>query len=428
MKQYYQHLIQEWRARPLPHIVPRALDIANYLDPALRKIVTVTGFRRVGKTYLLLDYASHLGQKNCIYLNLEDERIPEKTESLTLFSDSLAELGIPENTVLLLDEIQNIPNWSKWARRMNETTKYQLILTGSSSELTYRKLPTELRGRSLNMQVNTLTFTDFINFKGKSLPDLPQQQILALLHEFLTFGGLPEIVLADEGRKYLLLAEYLKTFITRDIIERYHIRKEHTLGALIDLLINSTEFTASKLANTLESVDSDISRSTVQKYITYLQESFFLQSLLWHDASAKNRMQAPRKTYFVDSFFISSSSGFSNNTGRLMEQKVYEKLQSVLMNNPAYNLYYWRNQQRYEVDFVLREKERTIRLIQVSYIRQGGTIPEREVRNLALAAKHLNCKDLILVTWDMSGEHQLDGYHIRLVPLVEFLTVESIHI
>jgi hypothetical protein len=355
---------------------------------------------------------------------LEDERIPEKTESLTLFSDSLAELGIPENTVLLLDEIQNIPNWSKWARRMNETTKYQLILTGSSSELTYRKLPTELRGRSLNMQVNTLTFADFINFKGKSLSELPQQQILVLLHEFLTFGGLPEIVLADEGRKYLLLAEYLKTFITRDIIERYHIRKEHTLGALIDLLINSTEFTASKLANTLESVDSDISRSTVQKYITYLQESFFLQSLLWHDSSAKNRMQAPRKTYFVDSFFISSSSGFSNNTGRLMEQKVYEKLQSVLMNNPAYNLYYWRNQQRYEVDFVLREKERTIRLIQVSYIRQGGTIPEREVRNLALAAKHLNCKDLILVTWDMSGEHQLDGYHIRLVPLVEFLTKE----
>src|SRR3989344_7575993 len=118
MRQYYQQLIQEWRTRPLPYTLPRELDISTYLDPTLRKIITVTGFRRIGKTYLLLDYASRLGQKNCIYLNLEDERIPEKIESLTLFSDTLAELAIPENTTLMLDEIQNIPNWSKWARRM----------------------------------------------------------------------------------------------------------------------------------------------------------------------------------------------------------------------------------------------------------------------------------------------------------------------
>lgn len=424
MRQYYQHLIQEWRTRALPHIVPRLLNISTYVDPTIRKIVTVTGFRRVGKTYLLLDYASRLGQKNCIYLNLEDERIPEKIESLTLFSDTLAELAIPENTTLMLDEIQNIPNWSKWARRMNETTGYQLILTGSSSELTYRKLPTELRGRSLNMQVDPLTFSEFLRFKEKALRDLPEQHILALLREFLTFGGLPEIVLADEGKKYLLLNEYLRTFITRDIIERYHIRKEHTLGALLDLLLNSTEFTASKLANTLKSIDSDVSRSTVQKYLTYFQESFFLQSLLWHDASAKNRMQAPRKAYFVDSFFISTSSGFSQNIGRLMEQKVFEKLQAFQRGKPALSLYYWRNQQRYEVDFVLREKEHTVSLIQVSYVHQGEAIPNREVRNLALAAKHLSCENLILVTWDMSGIHLLDGRRIRLVPLSEFLTKE----
>lgn len=181
MKQLYKHLIQEWRIRTLPQIIPRSLDISSYLDPTLRKIITVTGFRRVGKTYLLLDHASRIGQKNCIYLNLEDERIPETTESLTLFSEVLTELGISENTTLLLDEIQNIPNWSKWARRMNETTGYQLILTGSSSHLTYSKLPTELRGRSLNMHVVPLTFTDFLRFKEKASADLSRGQILAAL-------------------------------------------------------------------------------------------------------------------------------------------------------------------------------------------------------------------------------------------------------
>src|SRR3990167_1447000 len=100
MKQFYKDIIQTWQNRKLPNIVPRETYISKYIDPRLRKIITVTGFRRVGKTYLLLDYGSKIGQKNCVYVNFEDERIPSQTESLTLFSDTLAELGLPESTTL----------------------------------------------------------------------------------------------------------------------------------------------------------------------------------------------------------------------------------------------------------------------------------------------------------------------------------------
>ncbi|MFH1565703.1 MAG: ATP-binding protein [bacterium] len=421
MKQLYKDLIQTWQNRALPTIVPRQISLDAFVDSNLRKIITVTGFRRVGKTYSLLDYASKIGQKNCVYINFEDERIPSRVQSLTSLSDTINELDLPPNTTLLLDEIQNIPGWSKWARRINETTQLQLILTGSSSSLSSRELPTELRGRSLSVQINPLNFKEFLRFKETDLGSVPISTKFKLLNEFINFGGLPEIVLADEGKKYLLLGEYFKTFVSRDVLERYKIRKENTLNSLLNLLLNSTEYTANKLATTLKSVDESVSRATINRYITYLQNSYFLQSLVWHDPSAKNRMRAPRKAYFVDSFFISNSSGFSNNTGRLMEQKVYEKLSETIRENPAKSLYYWRNQQRYEVDFVVRDKEKTVALVQVCYVSTGQAVPEREIRNLVLGGKRLNCTNLTLVTWDIKNTKMLDGVVINYTPLADFL-------
>jgi len=146
-----------------------------------------------------------------------------------------------------------------------------------------------------------------------------------------------------------------------------------------------------------------------------------VQSLMWHDPGVKNRMRAPRKAYFVDSFFISNSSEFSNNIGRLMEQKVYEKLSETIRKHPAKSLYYWRNQQRYEVDFVMRDKEKTVALVQVCYVSEGQIIPEREIRNLVLGGKRLNCANLTLVTWDIKGTKILDGVTINYIPLMEFL-------
>jgi len=423
MKQLYTDLIKNWHSRALPQMVSRDIALSRYTeDPKVKKIITVTGFRRVGKTYLLLDYAAKLGQNNCIYLNMEDERIPEHTDSLTQLTDMITELNIPPTTTLLIDEIQNIPGWSKWARRVHETTNHQLILTGSSSKLSSRELPTELRGRCLNVHVSPLNFSEFLRFKKTDLDQVTTSQGLGLLHEYLKFGGLPEIVLSDEGKKYLLLDEYYKTFVTRDIIERYNVRKEQTLSNLLKLLLNSTEYSTSKLARTLSSIDTPITRMSVAKYITYIESSYFLQSLLWHDSSTKNRIQAPRKAYFIDSFFVHNSSKFSDNTGRLMEHKVHEKLTQQVRENPSYSLYYWRNQQKYEVYFVLQHKEQTVKLIQVSYLTQQSAIPERELRNLVLASKRLNCSNLILITWDRSDTITQNNHRIKLVPLVEFLT------
>ena len=122
MKQILDNLLKKWWSDPLPKILPRDVNLLSYFDPNVRKIITVAGFRRAGKTFTLLDFAQKYGKEKCVYINFEDERLAKKTETLSGLIDLLTELKGNEPFVLLMDEIQEISGWSTWARRINETT------------------------------------------------------------------------------------------------------------------------------------------------------------------------------------------------------------------------------------------------------------------------------------------------------------------
>ena len=245
MRQILEEIIKEWQNWQLPEIKTRDTDLTTYFDKKIKKIISVIGFRRVGKTFLLFDLAKKIGQKNCLYLNLEDERLPKKTEVLTHFIDLVKELTNNQKLVLLIDEIQNIPDWSRWARRINETSDYFLIITGSSSKLSSFEIPTQLRGRTISVKLNPLNFREFLNFKEEQIDLISKNRQLNLLREYLTFGGLPEIVLTETGKKHLIIEEYFRTFLTRDIFERYGLRQKEAFRALIRILLNSSYLTVS---------------------------------------------------------------------------------------------------------------------------------------------------------------------------------------
>ena len=196
MKQILEELIKKWWSDPLPLINSRDISLTDYFDPNVKKILSVIGFRRVGKTFTLLNFARQYGKEKCVYINFEDERIPRKTEILGALVDLLAELKGREPLVLLMDEIQEIPDWSLWARRVNETTNHRIILSGSSSKLTSQEIPTELRGQTITIPIFPLNWHEFLRFRQADINTLPHSQLLYLLREYLVFGGLPEIVLA----------------------------------------------------------------------------------------------------------------------------------------------------------------------------------------------------------------------------------------
>src|SRR5258705_9601889 len=118
MKQILRDLNKKWCSDTLSTIKPRKVNLIEYFDPKIKKILSVVGFRRVGKTFTLLDFAAKFGKEKCVYINFEDERLPKKTAVLSTLVDLITELKGQEPLVFLLDEIQEIPGWSVWARRI----------------------------------------------------------------------------------------------------------------------------------------------------------------------------------------------------------------------------------------------------------------------------------------------------------------------
>ncbi|HUD09540.1 MAG TPA: ATP-binding protein [Patescibacteria group bacterium] len=412
MKQLLENLVKEWWQQPLPTTISRKRDLKEFADLGnVRKAICIVGFRRVGKTFSLLNLAKQLGQENCVYINFEDERLPKTTEVLTTLLEVLTELKGQQPFTFLLDEIQNIPNWSVWVRRVLDTTGHKIFLSGSSSKLSSHELPTELRGRSISIKINPLSFEEFLKFKNVDIHILPKPEILNLTREYVTYGGFPEIVLTEEGKKPLIMDEYFQTFILRDLIERYKIRDEAALRGLIKLLANSSHYTISKLANSLKSSGLSVAKSTVSRYIDYLHNSYFMQSLQLHTPSVKNRLKAERKVYLVDSFLLARlTTEFTQNLGRLMEQVVAETLFSQLDDNPNSSLFYWKDNLKHEVDFVVRQQEEVEELIQASWISDSYSLPDREMRSLIKAKAVFACSNTKIVTWDLEDDNCLPLY------------------
>lgn len=417
MRQLLENIIREWQNRKLPTIIPRKINLEDYLNLRIKKIISVIGFRRTGKTFLLLSLTKKIGQKNTIYLNFEDERLPKKTEVLTMLSDLIEELFPQKKLVLLLDEIQNIPNWNLWLRRLIETKNYSIFISGSSSKLSSAELPTQLRGRSLTIKINSLNFKEFLNFKNEKIEFVPNQKKLALMREYLLYGGFPEIVLSEEGKKPLILDEYFQTFIKRDIIERYKIRNKEEFNLLIQLLLNSSYYTYSSLAKALKLAEFSTSKNSLIRYLNFLQESFFFKEVFLNTPSLKNRLKAPKKPIFIDNYFLYHfSSEFSQNLGRLMENLV-----GLTLKNQDKIFYYWKNYQEQEVDFVIQNQEKTEELIQISYVNQLSDIKPREIRSLIKAKKYFKTANLTLITWNYQGILKEKGEKINCIPLYQWL-------
>ena len=421
MKETIRTILYSWMERELPKVIPRDVSIESYINMVPRKIVAITGFRRVGKTYLIYDVIKKLqGERNdIVYINFDDERIPERTEFLTDLIPAMIELFGKLPKYLFLDEIQNMPGWSKWVRRIHDTEDMRIILTGSSSKLSSRELPTELRGRCIEVPLFPLSFQEFLRFRNADINmDLvsyvskEKSRLLSLLMEYLEYGGMPEIVLAEKARRLDILQEYYRTVLMRDVVERYGVKNEESLKAMVRLLLNSTSYSISKLYNTLKSLNYHVGKSTLLNYVGYIESSYFIYSVPIFSYKIKEQLQYPRKVYFIDNGFLKAlSTKFSKDMGRFMENLV-----AVELLHRESEIYYWKDYQQREVDFVVKEGEKVKELIQVTYASGRDEIDRRELRALERAAEELGCKRKTVITWD----YEEDG-EVRFVSLWKWL-------
>ncbi len=432
MDKIIKTILAEWKGKNIPAIIPRETNIQDYLSLKINKIIVLNGFRRAGKTYILYGLINDLLKSNSreevVHINFEDERIPPKTEFLSSLLPVAEEIFDKKIKYLFLDELHNIPNWSKWLRRIYDNQEMKIFVSGSSSRMSEEEIPTELRGRFLEIKIFPLSFKEFLKFNNLNFDfkilDYSEKErplILKALAEYLRFGGLPEIVLIEENKKFELAQSYYATVIKRDIIERYNIKNEESLKALIKLLLDSKEYSISKSYNNLKSLGYEIGKSTLQRYVSYIENSYFAFSLPIFSYKIKDQMQYPKKIYFVDNVFINSiSTKFSNNLGRL-----YENIVAVELKRRKKECCYWKNTEKEEVDFVTKNDSKIEQLIQVCYDISETDTKKREIKALLKASKDLKCKNLLLINQDYFGEENSEWFgikrKIKFIPLWKWL-------
>ena len=432
MDKIIKTILAEWKTKNIPKIIQRETNLKDYLNMKINKIVVLNGFRRVGKTYILFGLANELLKTNSreevVHINFEDERIPLKTEFLSALIPVMNEIFNKKTKYLFLDELHNIPNWSKWLRRTYDNQDMKIFVSGSSSRMSEEEIPTELRGRFLEIRVFPLSFKEFLKFKDLSFDfkmlDYSEKEkpiILKALSEYIKYGGLPEIVLIDENKKFELAQSYYATVIKRDIIERYKIKNGEVLKAILKLLLDSKEYSISKSYNNLKSIGYGLSKSTLQKYIFYIENSYFAFSLPIFSYKIKDQIQYPKKIYFIDSVFINSiSTKFSDNLGRH-----YENLVAVELKRRKRECFYWKNAEKEEIDFVVKNNAKIEQLIQVCYDISDQDTKKREIRALLKGSKELKCKNLIVINHDYLGEEDLEWFGIKrkmkFIPLWKWL-------
>lgn len=378
-------------------------------------ILAVLGVRRCGKS--IFSYMLTKGH-DFGYINFDDERlIGISTGDLNGILEAFYEL-YGDVEYIVLDEIQNVNGWELFANRLRRTNK--VVITGSNSKLLTGELATHLTGRYIDIQLFPFSFREFLSLKrftlSKTYTTKEKARMLGLLNEYLKLGGLPEVY--KFGKK--ILPRIYNDIITKDIVLRYRIRKREELRKLARYLITNFagEINYSKISRIL-----DIKHvSTVSNWISYLEQAFLIIKLERFDFKLKQQFIAPKKVYCIDSG-IMNSIGFSSskNTGRIMENIVAVELQRKCAVDRNLEIYYWKDHQQNEVDFILKKGPKVKQLIQVTYATGKEEVNERETRSLLKAAKELRCKNLLVITWDFSGKEKIGKNEVTFIPLWTWL-------
>ena len=311
-----KYVIRQSVERKLPQSVSREID----LPVGTGKVVGLAGVRRAGKTFLFFHAMRLLLEKGVsheqmLYLNFEDDRLQPIVEGdLDLVLRSFRELypnSLQEKVYLFLDEVQSAPGWELWARRLHDTENIEIFVTGSSSQLLARDLSTALRGRSITLEVFPLSFREFLAFRSIPVVEADadnESRLRAALVDYLEWGGFPEIVLADETLRPLILEEYTSLMLYRDIVERYGVRNEKLMRELLRHAFRNTAslLNVSKLHRDLASQGYQVSKNTLFEYLGYLEDAFLVFLLPIQEVSIRKQAHNPKKLHVIDTGLVSA--------------------------------------------------------------------------------------------------------------------------
>ncbi len=293
-------------------------------------------------------------------------------------------------------------------------------------KLLSRELSTLLTGRHLDLVIFPLSFKEFLRFRNVDLSKIfeivnKEIEIKRLLREYIEFGSFPEVVLGGEKKQILL--NYFEDILSKDIVRRFKIRKSKELVSLAKFYLGniSSLITFSSLERTL-----NISADTVEKFSRYLENAFILFFLKRFSYKFREQEKSPRKVYAID-VGLANTIGFrfSQNMGRLAENLVFLELKRKEMLVSNLEIYYWKDVNHREVDFLIKENLKVKQLIQVCWEVNRPETKNREIRALLKAMKEFNLEEGLIITDDYEAEENIKGKKINYIPLWKWYLKED---
>ena len=400
-------------------------ELAKRRDNGLAKVVT--GIRRCGKSYLMLNLFKKslldagMPEDHIISVDLEDFGNYALRDPQTLYSHVKGLVSDKSPYVILIDEIQHVKGFEDVVNGIMRIPNVDVYVTGSNSRFLSTDIITEFRGRTDEVRVHPLSFSEFLSaFDGT-----PEQA----WREYYTYGGMPLVLSQpDDASKIQYLKTLFEMVYLKDICDRNGLRHRRELDSLVDVLASATGSLTSirKLENTFKSeTQSKITDKTIKSYIDHLEDAFLIEEAIQYDVKGRKYISAPRKYYFEDIGLRNARLGLrQQDQNHIMENVIFNELRArgYLVDVGAVRTTEAdgngsRHEVRLEVDFVARRGDN------VCYIQSAFAMPdlekeEQEYRPLKKIGDSF--RKYVIVGYDIKAKRDNDG--IVTMGLLDFLT------
>ena len=278
-----------------------------YLDKLISKrhnglIKVITGVRRCGKSYLLFELfreflrREHVPDDHVIEIAFdayENKKYQDPEVFFPYVSEKMNDQGW---YYVLLDEVQLLGDFEAILNSLIRRKNVDVYVTGSNAKFLSKDVITEFRGRGDEVHMYPLTFAEFMSvYEGERASGW---------RDYVLYGGLPLVLSfpAPDQKADFLKSLFEETYIS-DIIGRNNIRNRAELEELLNVLSSGigSLTNPSKIAATFKSVkNKTISKTTIQRYIDYLEDAFLIDSAIRYDIKGRKYIGTPSKYYFSD--------------------------------------------------------------------------------------------------------------------------------
>jgi hypothetical protein len=365
------------------------------------KAHAVVGMRRAGKTWFLLQcladrLAAGTPRERLVYFNFEDERLGAMgKESLASIIEEyyrrFPEFRRSLAVTFCFDEIQLVPGWEQFVRRVMDSEKVEILLSGSSARMLSREVATSMRGRAMETVISPFSFREFLRHRGIPLPEVlvgarQRSALVSAFDAYLATGGFPEAASIPQARdRVRLLQGYVDAVLFRDVAERHGIGNIVALRAFVRQLLRNpaAPMSVSRISADFHSRGIPASKETLLGFLDHLADAFLVFAVPVFSRSERRRQVNPRKLYLADHALAAAFSPAADlDRGHLIENIV-----ACELSRESRDLAYYKTRDGFEVDFLATSHDGKEHLIQVCADLSDPDTRDREVRALESARK-----------------------------------------